>query len=1102
MWLQGALWVREKGKSRNPEREESQKGIIKGGVRWFCLVGWHVRTSECLKVGKGTMIVRELKCEYRTDPLGIDVLRPRLSWVLESDRRGEVQTAYQILVASSKEALASDKGDLWDSGKVHLAQSVHVVYSGRDLKSREQCFWKVRAWDKQGRESEWSKPAMWSMGLLQASDWSGKWIGFDGGANPDYLAYAKWIWSASEGETVHFRRVVEISADREVSAARVTLATRGKFSLWINGTKIADGAKTIFGPTSEADVEKYLRPGANVVAVSASVGENKDETPGLLCAFSAEFEAGEPMLVNSNAEWKASVEASGGWEKLEFDDSKWAAAKELAANGEAPFEKVLGDDFKRLPSRMLRREFNSNGDIKRATAYMCGLGLSELYINGKRIGDRVLSPGLTDYSKRALYVTYDVTENVKTGENAIGVMLGNGRFFAPRNAAPTGTISYGYPKLLLQVEIEHRDGSISSVVSDGSWKLTDAGPIRANSEYDGEVYDARRAMDGWSKPEFDDGKWRKAELVEGPAGVLRSEMAEPIRVMEHVKPVAITNPRPGVHIFDMGQNMVGWCRLKVKGPRGTRVYLRHSETLKPDGGLYLDNIRSAKVTDEYVLRGDGEEVYEPRFTYHGFRYVEVTGYPGEPGLSAIEGVVVHDGLDRAGEFSCSNALINQIYKNMYWGIRSNYRSVPMDCPQRDERQGWFGDRAQVSKGEMYVFDTAALETKWIHDMEDSQRPDGSIPDVAPAFWTFYSNSITFPTVALVLPGHLYTQYGDTRILETHYDCMRRWVEMVIPQIVDGILPRDTYGDWCPPPEEPELWYPKGTDRTTDPQIVSTVYFYGDLRLMARYASAIGRDGDAARYSGLADEIRTAYNKKFFDEAAGVYGNGTQTSAVLSLSLGIVPEERRQRVFENLVHNVMVKENCHIGTGMIGNQWLMRALSDNGRPDVAYKLVTQTTYPSWGYMIDHGATTIWELWNGDHGNPLMNSHNHVMQIGDLCIWLHEYVAGIKPDEDCTGFRHIIMNPSLVGELTSAKAYRKTMYGRISSDWKIEGGVFSWDIEVPANTTATVYVPATGLSAVTEGGKPVEGRDGVKLARVEGDRVVLEVGAGKYSFRAKG
>lgn len=889
------------------------------------------------------MSVRDLKCEYRTNPLGIDVVKPRLSWVLESGERGSVQAAYQVLVSSSEEALAHDKGDLWDSGKVESDQSIHVVCAGSPLRSRQRCFWKVRAWDKHGR-FQWSRPAYWSMGLLDALDWKAKWIGQDAGEN-------------------------------------------------------------------------------------------------------------------------------------------------------------LENDYRRLPARMLRSEFSSERKIRRATAYMCGLGLSELYINGRRIGDHVLSPGLTDYNKRELYVTYDVTGSIKSGVNALGVILGNGRYFAPRKSTPTETVSYGFPKMLLQIEIEHDDGSIVTVVSDDSWKLTDDGPIRANSEYDGEVYDASKEMDGWNRPGFIDTGWRRATLVEAPKGALSSEMAEPIRVMDKLRPVAISNPRPGVYIFDMGQNMVGWCRLRVKGPKGTTVYLKHAETLTAEGELYLANIRSAKVTDEYVLSGKGDEVYEPRFTYHGFRYVEVTGFPGKPDLDALQGIVIHDALERVGEFSCSNPLINRIYHNIYWGIRGNYRSVPMDCPQRDERQGWFGDRAQVSKGETYIFDTAALQTKWIRDMEDSQMPDGSLPDLAPAFWPFYTGSVTFPTAAFVIPGHLYTQYGDSRILETHYDSMKRWIEMMAPHIVDGIMPKDTYGDWCVPPESPELWHPADPSRATDAALVSTAYFYADLRLMAKYAFVIGKKEDIAYYGDLADKMKVAFNAKFFNATADVYDNGTQTSSVLPLSFGLVPDGHRQRVAENLAANILTKEKCHIGTGMIGCQWIMRALSDNGRADVAYKLATQTSYPSWGYMLANGATTIWELWNGNHGDPAMNSGNHVMQIGDLCTWLHEYVAGIAPDESRPGFKHIVMNPRVIGELTSARASHKSMYGTIVSDWKVDGSLFAWSVEVPVNTTATVYVPALDVKSVTEGGKSAEAAEGVRFLRMEGDRAVFEVGSGRYSFVSK-
>ncbi len=868
----------------------------------------------------------------------------------------------------------------------------------------------------------------------------------------------------------------------------------------VNGEQVVEWARTIFAPVSEIDLERYLKPGANTIAVAASVSGESDRPSGLICALTAESESGESLMITSDATWKACASKTDGWDRPGFDDRDWLSAEELGTNGTPPFATIPGDEYRRLSARLLRREFNVARAIKRATAYMCGLGLSELYINGSKIGDHVLSPGLTDYGKRALYVAYDITQDLRAGVNAVGVILGNGRYFAPRRSSPTNTINYGYPKLLFQLEIEYHDGSIETVLSDGSWKLTDKGPIRANSEYDGEIYDARKELNGWSKPGFQDSDWQAAEIVDAPTGVLSSEMAEPIRVMETLRPIAMTSPRSGCYIFDMGQNMVGWCRLRVKGPRGTKVYMKHAEKLRPDGTLYLDNLRSAKVADVYTLKGEKTEVYEPRFTYHGFRYVEIAGFPGTPDLSAIEGVVIHDALERTGEFSCSEPLLNRIYHSIYWGVRGNYRSIPTDCPQRDERQGWFGDRAQESKGEMYMFGAAALYTKWIRDMEDSQLPDGSLPDLAPAFWPFYTNSVTFPTTALVIPGHIYHEYGDLRILETHYACMRRWVEKMIANLADFTMPGDTYGDWCVPPESLEMIWSADPDRVTNPELVATAYFYYDLRLIAHYALLLGKTDDAARYNDLADRVRVAFNAKFLNPATGVYDNGTQTSSVLPLACGLVPDDQKERVFANLLENILVKNGCHIGTGMIGCQWLMRVLSDNGRPDVACKLAIQTSYPSWGYMVEQGATTVWELWNGDHGDPLMNSGNHVMQIGDLCTWLYEYVAGISPDEACPGFKHTIMRPQVIGHLTSAKAYHRSMYGKIVSDWNIENGTFEWRIEIPANTTATVYVPADAPESILESGKPAEGAVGVEFLRMENGWAAFEVGSGRYSFRS--
>ncbi len=1030
--------------------------------------------------------VRELKCEYRVDPLGVDVTAPRLSWMLESNERGQVQTAYQVLVASSAEALASDTGDMWDSGRVESDQSVHVVYAGRPLKSRESCYWKVRVWDKDGRASDWSPPAFWSMGLLDPSDWKAKWIGLDEGDQPDYLADAQWLRVSDEAR--FFRRTVVIPEDGEITAARLVVGTNCAFSAYVNGKPLVEGTRTAFAPSLELDAEPHLHAGVNTIAISVEPGQD-DQAPRLICALSAEFESREPVVLRSDAAWEVS-------DRL---DGEWSPAEVLGPNDGSLFDRVLGNDCTRLPARMLRREFDVHRKIKRATAYMCGLGFSELYLNGRKVGHRVLSPGLTDYRKRALYVTHDVTDELRQGRNAVGVILGNGRFFAPRKVACFPAVNFGFPKLLFQMEIEYDDGTVETVVSDDSWKLTANGPIRENNEYDGEVYDARKEIEGWNEPGFvEDANWQAARLVEAPTPALNSEMAEPIRVVETVRPVAITSPSPGVYVFDMGRNIAGWCRLTVKGPAGTRVHLRHAEWLLDDGNLRVDNLRTAKATDVYILSGKGTEVYEPRFVYHGFRHVEVTGFPGAPKLSDLEGRVVCDALDRAGEFSCSNALINRIYRNMYWGFLGNYKSIPMDCPQRDERQGWFGDRCEVSRGEMYMFDTAAFDTKWLRDIRDSQLDDGRLPDLAPAYWSFYTQSITFPSILVDMVGYLHTEYTDTRAIETNYDCMRKWIDMEIGRLVDGIMPPDTYGDWCSPPERPELIRQGVFSRATSPDLVSTAWFYHNLKLMARHASILGKKDDAGRFIEVADRIKAAFNARFLDEATGTYDNGSQTSSILPLAFGLTPDEQRQRVFENLIRNICDETDGHLSVGQMGCKWLMRTLTDNGRPDVAYRLATQTTYPSWGYTIEQGATTIWELWNGDVGNPGMNSLNHVMQIGDLLLWLHHCVAGIAPDEERPGFKHIVMRPLVVGDLKSARAQRKSMYGMIVSDWRISGETFEWRIEIPANSTAAVYVPAPDPDSVLEGGEPASGVSAVKFLRIEGGRAVFEIGSGSYVF----
>ncbi len=1056
----------------------------------------------------------KLRCEYRVNPLGIDARQPRLSWIavpLDPTARGLKQSAYRIVAASNAESLRRNNGDLWDSGKVVSDQSIQVVYGGKPLQSGVRAFWKVQVWDQAGRPSGWSEAAHWSMGLLQPGDWKATWIGRDetGVQKPkdspfSLLEKAQWIWfpagdpaKAAPAGARFFRATIEIPAGRTIRRALLVIAADGDFEVFVAGARSARGAGALM--PSVLEIASLLRPGTNTLAIRAThSGSNKPA--GLIGALRVEFTPSEPLVLATGSEWRSFDSETPGWETASFA-AAWPAAKVLGSYGMAPWGEVGFSEARVLPARMLRKEFPVRRGLQRATAYLCGLGLSELYLNGRRVGDDVLSPGLTEYEKRALYVTYDVTPYLVSGRNAAGVILGNGRYYAPRDKTPTLTRTFGFPKLLFQLHLEYRDGSSEMVVSDETWKLTTGGPIRANNEYDGEEYDARLERDGWNRPGFDDASWEPARVVRGPAGVLAAQMSEPIRVTETLRPAGIRSPKPGVWVFDMGQNLVGWCRLKVSGPKGTRVTLRHAETLDPSGLFYVANLRSAAVTDSYILKGGGTEVWEPRFTYHGFRYVELTGFPGKPTLDTIQGRVVHDALEPAGRWVTSNRLLNQIHHNIVWGTRGNYRSIPTDCPQRDERQGWLGDRSWESKGESYLFNIAPLYSKWVTDMADSQRADGSIPDVAPAYWPLYNNSVTWPGTFVIIPGTLYEQYGDRRVLERNYPEMKKWIDFMRGFLKDGLMPRDVYGDWCVPPESPELIHSKDPARQTEPGVLGTTWFYDLLIRMARYATLLGRPADAGEFQQLAGRMKDAFHKKFFRPETSQYSNGSQTSSILPLAFGMTPPESRRAVFDALTGKIQTETHAHVGTGLVGGQWLMRVLSDNGRPDLAYTIATQTGYPSWGYMIEHGATTVWELWNGDTADPAMNSGNHVMLVGDLNIWFYEYLAGIRPDPGKPGFQRFSIKPYPVGDLTSVDASYNSIHGEIASRWKREGSSFSLHATVPANTSATIYLPAGQTGAITESGKPAAEAPGVKYLRWENGAAVFSVESGSYSFASR-
>jgi alpha-L-rhamnosidase len=894
-----------------------------------------------------SVTLTNLRCEMLVDPLGIDITNPRLSWEIHSKKRGIVQKAYHIIVSSSLAKLTSDKGDLWDSGKILSGESVHVVYGGVPLESRTTCFWKVKVWTNDD-ESGWSETAHWSMGLFNY-DWRAKWIGLD--------------------------------------------------------------------------------------------------------------------------------------RSFPWDDAD--------------------NQFSRLSARYFRNEFNAKKEVKRATVYIAGLGLYELYVNGKRIGDEVLAPSPTDYTQSVKYNTFDITAEVKQGSNVIGAVLGNGRYFAMRQAyKPHKIHTFGFPKMLLQAELEYEDGSRELITSDGTWKVTADGPIRTNNEYDGEEYDATKEMPGWSKTGFDDSKWLVAEVVEEPGGKVQAQMNENMKVMETIAPVSIKELTPGTHIMDMGQNMVGWIRMRVTGKSGTRVSLRFAETVRENGALYTDNLRDAKVTDVYTLKGDGQETWEPSFVYHGFRYVEITGYPGKPQLQNFEGRVVYDALHTTGSFKTSNTTLNQIYKNAYWGIRGNYKGMPVDCPQRNERQPWLGDRSTGAYGESFIFDNGKLYAKWLDDIEQSQTAEGRIPDVAPNFWFYYKDNMTWGGAYLMIADMLHKQYGDIRPIKKHYASMKQWLVYMEAKYMDNyLIAKDSYGDWCVPPESQELIHSKDPARKTDGEVIATAYYYYMLQLMENFARLLDKPKDAGEFAALALKIRDAFNKKFFDPETFQYSNNTVTTNILPLRFGIVAEDMREKVFENIVEKIMVENKGHVSTGVIGTQWLMRTLTEYGRGDIAYRIATNRDYPGWGYMAEQGATTIWELWNGDTANPAMNSHNHVMLLGDLIVWMYEDLAGIRSDPSHPGFKQLVMKPSAIKELDFVEASYQNIHGLIKSHWRKDGKSFRWDLTIPANTKAKVYMPAQSLSDITEGGRDIASVSGVQFIGTDGDFVVLEVGSGDYAFKTR-
>lgn len=885
-----------------------------------------------------------LLCEYSRNPLGIDARYPLFSWSMKHNGRGQLQTAYHIIVASNSTILSEGIGDLWDSKKTLSAVSSGVPYGGKPLVSGQCCFWKVKLWDSNGEESGYSDTATFEMGLLEPEDWKGGWMGFAGGLN------------------------------------------------------------------------------------------------------------GSSML--------------------------------------------------------MRKEFELSKNVLKARAYISGLGYYELRLNGQKAGDHVLDPGVTDYGKRILYSTYDVTAMFNGGRNVVGIILGNGW--------------YGVPKALLQMNIEFEDGTWEEISTKWDWGegwYVARGPIVKNSIFDGEVYDARLERTGWDTSAYDFQKynhknngWITATYTESPGGRLVSQVMEPIKVVSEIEPVKAVQINENVYVYDIGQNMAGWAKIEVTGERGTTISMKYAESLYEDGTVNQENLRLAESKDVYILAGNGKEVYAPKFTYHGFRYVQLEIEGGKAEVIKLTAQVVRSSVEAIGYFDCSNQLINQIHNNVWWTEASNLQSVPTDCPQRDERMAWLNDATARAEEAVYNFDMSRFYQKWIMDIYLTQdEKTGAIADTAPYRWGFRPAD-PVASCYLTIPLMLYKHYGNKRLLEEHYEGLKNWVRHLENEAENFIVKRSYYGDWASPVVECQKQFEGdgAISKATPGELVSTAYFYLDAVLISKIADILGNHQDKKVYLELAGKIKDAFINNFFDSNTGNYYKGSQGSNSIALRFDLVLEDKIEQVARNLVFDIEQVHDNHLTTGNQCTKPMLEVLAEYGNVETAYKVVTQTTYPSWGFMLANGATTIWERWEKDIGNE-MNSRNHPMHA-NVGSWFYKVLAGISVGENASGFDRIIIKPYPAGDLSFVNASLKTVKGIVEVKWKRDEKEFILHVDIPANASAKVSLPLifgdAANIAVKEGGECIwkcgnflNGVNGIHSGISNKNFVEFEVGSGSYCFSSE-
>ncbi len=1036
----------------------------------------------------------ELRCNYLKNPLGIGDAAPRLSWQLQSKRRGVMQTAYQIIAASSEGDLRAGKGNLWDSGKVDSDRANQIVYKGKPLGSRQGVWWGVTVYDNKGGKAK-SPPAYFEMGLLDKTDWKAQWIGLPDNNTVEKGEGVQWLWDTNPNAAGlrYFRAHFAIPADRKIQSAQVMTLADNLFQTFINGERVqvAGGWQS----WNTADITKNIKVGQNTVAI---IVNNTDGPGGMASLVKITFADGGFVRLTTNKGWLMTAAPPQNWEKPEGDESNWTAPNVLGDLGIAPWGRPSAISSS-SPVPYLRRSFVTERKIKRARLYSTAKGLYKAYINGKLVSDDIFRPGWTDYKKRIQYQTYDVTSLIKKGDNALGLVLGDGWYCG--NIAWAGRRNYGaIARAMAQLEIEYSDGTMEVIPTNSVWRVK-TGAILSSDLLMGETYDARKDLGSWTEPTYSEKDWARPETEALGTVPLVAQVGPSVKQVLTIKPKSVIE-KNGTYIFDMGQNMVGWVRLKVKGKPGETVRLRHAEMLNPDGTIYVTNLRGAKATDTYITRSSGTETFEPSFTFHGFRYVELSGVTEKPNPDAVTGIVVSSMVSPTGSFVCSNPMINQLQHNIEWGQRGNYLEVPTDCPQRDERLGWMGDAQVFIRTACFNDDVAALMNKWVQDVADAQGENGAFSDVSPRVAANSDAAPAWGDAGVIVPWTVYRCYGDTALLEKHFPNMVKWVEYIRAANPGGLWVNrrnNDYGDWL------------SIAADTPKEILATGYYAYSTRIVAQTARLLGKTEEADKYDKLFQEIKSAFNNAFVRPADGKIfgGNGTQgdtqTCYLVGLRFDLLSDSARVQAAKHLVDDIVNKKSGHLSTGFVGVGYLNPTLSQTGNLEVAYRLLQNDTFPSWGYSIKQGATTIWERWDGwtkEKGfqDPGMNSFNHY-SLGSVGEWMADTVAGIDLDPQVPAYKHILLRPMPGGGLTYAKATYDSIQGHIVSDWKLENGGLTYHIEVPANTTATVYVPMAAGKTVMESGKAADKSEGVMFVKNENGAAVYNVGSGIYTFTVK-